>query len=471
MTPTIVEQLDPIFKPRSVAFIGASNNPTKWGQWMVERPLNTGYRGAMYPVNLKEKEIQGIPAYTSIKDIPDAVDLAVITVPAATVPQVLVECAEKGVRGVIIISAGFAELNPEGKALQHKVVQIARDAGIRFLGPNCMGIYSSASRFNLLRWTPHAGPIGFVTQSGTFGMYLAQMANAKGYGLSNLVSIGNQADLTMADYVEYLAQDPATKAIVLYIEGMVEGRRFFEVAQEVVKRKPIIVYKAGRTAAGARATMSHTASLAGDDEVFKAMCEQVGIIRAYETVHPFDMAEALASQPLPAGNRVAILSGGGGHCVATAEACASLGLEVPEFDIETQMAIKAKLLPHSPIPRNPIDLAGGIPPVTVAGILETVAQLDYIDAIITMPPMAGFGQSARPAIIKEVVDAAAIIGAIPSKYGKPVIANFIRSVPGGVAFDVLKNAGIPSYETPEESARALYALAKYAATRRNSDHN
>lgn len=471
MTSDIIKQLDPIFKPRSVAFIGASNNPTKWGQWMVRRPLNTGYRGAMYPVNLKEKEIQGLPAYQYIKDIPDTVDLAVITVPAATVPQVLMECVEKGVKGVIVISAGFAELGPEGRALQVKIAEIARAAGIRFLGPNCMGVYSAASRFNLLEWNPHAGSIGFVTQSGTFGMYLARMANAKGYGISKIVSIGNQADLTMADYLEYLVQDPDTKAIVLYIEGMVEGRRFFEVAREVVKHKPIVVYKAGRTSAGARATLSHTASLAGDDEVFQAMCQQVGIIRTYETVHPFDMAEALASQPLPKGNRVAILSGGGGHCVATAEACASLGLEVPEFDLETQQAIKAKLLPHSPIPRNPIDLAGGVPPVEVAKILDQVAQLDYIDAIITMPPMAGFGQITRPSLIKEVVDAADIIGSLPRKYGKPVIANFIRSVPGGVAFDVLKAARIPSYETPEESARAMYALAKYAEIRRNSDHN
>lgn len=481
MTPGIIKQLDPIFKPRSIAFIGASNHPLKWGQWMVYRPLNTGFRGALYPVNLKEKEILGLPAYPRIADIPDDIDLAVITVPAASVPGVMRECAEKGVKGAIVISAGFAELDENGKALQDQVLQIARDAGIRFLGPNCMGIWSAPGRLSLcFGEAPESGGIGYVTQSGTFGIFLAQMAGAKGYGLSHVISIGNQADLSAADYIEYLSHDDHVKAIALYMEGVVDGKKFFDTAKEVIRRKPIILYKAGRTSVGARATRSHTASLAGSDEVFEAMCNQVGIIRGYETMHPFDMAEALVSAPLPKGKRVAIISGGGGHCVATADFCAHLGLEVPEFDRETQMALKAELEPHAPIPRNPVDLAGGMRnPMSIVRILEKVASLDYIDGIITMPPRGPGGAGRRdflPPGALNVIGLAEmaqmmfrsveVYASIPQKYGKPVILNVMSAMRGGMALDLLQNMGLPVYDTPEESARAMYALVRYAEVRR-----
>ena len=316
---TIVEQLDPIFKPRSIAVIGASQSHAKWGFRMMNRPARTGYRGAIYPVNRTGEAIGHFPGYKSVLDIPEAVDLAVITVPARQVPGVMKECAEKGVRGVVLITAGFAEIGPEGKILEDKVVGAARKGGIRFVGPNCMGIWSRAGLLCLsFDKAPLAGPIAFVSQSGTFGVSLSEIAGAKGYGLSKFISIGNQADLTAADYLEYLASDEETKVLVFYIEGFKDGERFMNLAREVVKKKPIIIYKAGRTAAGSKATQSHTASLAGSDEIFDAACRQAGLIRVQETLHAFDVAEVLASQPLPPGRRVAIL--GSGRCLRRAGA-------------------------------------------------------------------------------------------------------------------------------------------------------
>jgi acyl-CoA synthetase (NDP forming) len=269
---SIAEQLDPIFKPRSIAVIGASKSHAKWGFRMINRPLRTGYRGAIYPVNRQGEKISNLPSYKSVLEIPQAVDLAVITVPAVQVPAVMKECVEKGVKGVVLITAGFAEIGADGKFLEDKVVRVARKGGIRFVGPNCMGIWSRAGMLSLsFDKAPLAGPIAFVSQSGTFGVSLSEIAGTKGYGLSKFVSIGNQADLDAADYLEYLAADDETRVLVFYIEGFKDGKRFMDLARQVVKQKPIVIYKAGRTSAGSKATQSHTASLAGSDEIFDAV--------------------------------------------------------------------------------------------------------------------------------------------------------------------------------------------------------
>ena len=384
----IAEQLDPIFKPKSIAVIGASNSPAKWGFRMLNRPLRTGYRGAIYPINNKEEQIGDLPVYRSVLDIPENVDLAIITVPAAQVPEVMKECVKKGVKGVVLITAGFAEVGKEGKILEEKVVSIARNGGLRFVGPNCMGIWSRAGMLSLsFDKAPLAGPIAFVSQSGTFGVSLSEIAVTKGYGLSKFISIGNQADLDAADYLEYLAADEETKVIVFYIEGFKDGKRFMDLARDVVKQKPIVIYKAGRTSAGSRATQSHTASLAGSDEIFDAICRQAGLIRVQETIHAFDVAEVLACQPLPPGRRVAIL-GSGGQGVVTADACASLGLEVPQLDGDTVRSLMAGLPPHAPRPSNPVDFAGSFRTgIEEAAVVEKLLSCDYIDGVISNVPI------------------------------------------------------------------------------------
>ncbi len=476
---TIVEQLDPIFKPRSIAVIGASQSHAKWGFRMMNRPARTGYRGAIYPVNRTGEAIGHFPGYKSVLDIPEAVDLAVITVPARQVPGVMKECAEKGVRGVVLITAGFAEIGPEGKILEDKVVGAARKGGIRFVGPNCMGIWSRAGLLCLsFDKAPLAGSIAFVSQSGTFGVSLSEIAGAKGYGLSKFISIGNQADLTAADYLEYLAADEETKVLVFYIEGFKDGERFMNLAREVVKKKPIIIYKAGRTAAGSKATQSHTASLAGSDEIFDAACRQAGLIRVQETLHAFDVAEVLASQPLPPGRRVAIL-GSGGQGVVTADACAALGLEVPELDADTVRSLMEGLPPHAPRPNNPVDFAGSSRTgLEEAAVVEKLLRCDYIDGVISNVPinpaawsdMFGFSGLPRPLLdmTRKAIDGADYFASLPAKYGKPIITTRFRKVAYDMVIEILRGAGIPVCDTPEEAARAMHALVRYAGIRKKA---
>jgi acyl-CoA synthetase (NDP forming) len=456
------EYLDPIFKPRSLAVIGASTQVEKWGHRMVVRPLNTGYRGTIYPVNPNSREIAGIKAYPSISSLPPGIDLAIITLPAAMVPGALQECLRHGIRGAVVISAGFAEANQEGEKLQQEVSRLAKTAGIPLVGPNCMGLWSCPVNLNLaFEETPHPGSLAFISQSGTLGNYLMLLAKGKGYGFRSFISSGNQALLEVSDYLEYFGRDEGTRAIILYIEGLQDARRFGEVARKAVQKKPVVVYKAGRFAVGARAALSHTASLAGNDAVFEALCKQTGLIRCYDPLHTFDMAVALSSQPLPQGNRVAIISGGGGYCVTMAEAAASWGLEVPQLDPAASEKIKKLLYPFAPQPWNPIDAAADVRPMTYARVLDILLGLDYIDGILMLIPFMFSFQLRSAASVRELMDATEIICGFPEKYRKPIIGNTIPSVAVGPALELLKKAGIPFFATQAESARAMHGLVHY----------
>jgi acyl-CoA synthetase (NDP forming) len=473
-----VEQLDFIFKPRSVAIIGASDNIAKWGYAMVERPLHTGYQGLIYPVNPQGGTILGLPAYRSVKDVPGPVDLAVITVQAGQVPDVMQECVEKGVRGAILISAGFAETGFEGKALQEKVMTTAATGGIRCVGPNCMGIWSGAGRLNnAFEHAPKPGHIAFISQSGTFGGYMADMASTRGYGLRTFISIGNQADLTMADYIEYLSHDDETGVIILYIEGIKDGKRFFDVCRDTLKKKPIILYKGGSSPAGARATISHTASIAGSDLVFQSACDQLGLIRAEESFHTFDLAVAFLGQPLPPGKRIAVL-GTGGQGVVSTDACQRLGLEIPELDKETSSVLRKMLPIHAPLPTNPIDFAGSYrTAMDEADVVETLLKLDYIDGVISNVPINplvwGLKLDKIPPAVLENIEKLTAEGThrfcdMPRTYHKPIICvRWYSDAKKDPVADTLKESGIPVYDTPEQCARAMAALAKYSGLRRH----
>ena len=470
----IVSQLDAIFKPKAIAVIGASNNPGKWGYRMMHNALASGYRGPIYPINPNEKEVLGVPVYPNILDIPGDVDMAVIVVPAAVAPKAMSDCAAKGIRGAVIITAGFAETGKDGQALQDEVLKIAQRAGIRFVGPNGNGIYTSAVSLSLtFDPPPRKGQIAFISQSGTFGGMLAQIAMSKGYGLSKFVSIGNQADLKAADYLEYLAEDDDTGVIVFYMEGFKDGRRFFQLARDIVRRKPIIIYKSGRTEAAARATMSHTSSIAGSDAIFDAMCRQVGIIRATETVQIFDMAEALIHLPIPPGNRVAII-GSGGQGVVVSDNCEMLGLKVPALDMETRLRLKQALPPHAPIPSNPVDFAGGNRSAEdEAKIADTLAQIEYIDGIIANAPSFRGGGGDTGDSARSGIAGAEMLAAIPRKYGKPVVTLRFSGGGGGrggrggdILGYIIRDAGIPTYDTPEQCVRAMWVLMEYARIRK-----
>jgi acetyltransferase len=295
------------------------------------------------------------------------------------------------------------------------------------------------------------------------------LAKGKGYGFRGFVSGGNQAMLEVADYLEYFGEDEKTRTVILYIEGFQDAGRFFRVAREVARKKPILVYKAGRFDVGARAALSHTASLAGNDKVFEALCRQAGLIRCYDPLHTFDMAMALASQPLPKGNRVAIISGGGGYCVTMAEACVAWGLEVPQLDPAASDRIKEILYPFAPRPLNPVDTASDIRPMTYARALDILMSLDYIDGVCMMIPFMFEFQLRSPASIRELMDATEVICSLPKKYHKPMIGNTIPRTAVGPALDLFKKAGIPFFATQDESARALHALVRYAHIRSNSN--
>jgi acetyltransferase len=297
---------------------------------VLGRALSSSFRGSIYPVNPGATEISGLRAYRDVLEIPDPVDLAVFTIPAAEIPAAMKSCVAKGIKGGLIISADFAETGERGRALEEETIRIARQGGLRFIGPNGNGMWTSAVGLNISPLpTPQPGGLAMISQSGMFGGAAILATTAKGFGLSKYVAMGNQADLKAADYLEYLRSDDDTRVIALYLEGLKDGRRFLRIAREVSREKPILVLKGGKSAEGARATLSHTASIAGEDRIFDAVCRQAGLIRVSQLEHLFLMAEALLTQPLPRGDRIAVV-GNGGQGVATVDNLAALGFEVPE---------------------------------------------------------------------------------------------------------------------------------------------
>ena len=469
--------LDCILKPSSVAVVGASSQVGKWGFMMVQRLLASGFSGRVYPVNPGSDEIQGLSCYPTVFDLPETVDLAVITTPAASVPDRLRDCALSGIRGGVVISAGFAETGEKGLILESEARSVSEKYGIRFVGPNCMGLWSAAVNLNLCFSRPvTAGPVSFISQSGTFGVALAQVANEKGYGLRSFISIGNQADLDVSDYLSYLADDDDTKVITIYLEGLRDGRRFFETAERVSKIKPIVLYKAGRSLVGQRATMSHTASVAGSGRVFDGMCRQAGIIQVREAFHLFEIAEALVGLPLPAGNRVAILGSGGQGVVGT-DACSALGLDLPELDPETASMISALLPGHAPPAKNPVDFAGSRrTALQEADIIRRLLELDYIDGVISNVPVSPQiwdlsldidpdRPETLPEPVQKSVEGAKIYASLPAAHGKPIICLRFARLEKDVMESILKDGGIPIYDTPEQCARAMSALVYYGKVR------
>ena len=463
---SIVEQLDPIFKPESVALIGASNAIGKWGGMVMMSLLGSRYRGRIYPVNPREKQIMGMKAYSEVKLIPDPIDLAVFTVPAVHVPKAMQDCVEKGVKGAVVISADFAETGEKGKALEEETVRIARSGGIRFVGPNGNGIFSTESGLSLTPFAPsQPGSLAFVSQSGNFGGQLSRLAMQRGIGLSKFVAMGNQADLQVADYLEYFAQDRQTKVIAVYLEGFKNGRRFFEVARETVKKKPVLILKGGESEVGARATLSHTASIAGEDKIFEGLCRQAGLIRVRQLEHMAVMAKALIGLPIPKNNRIAVL-GNGGQAVAIIDNLSALGLSVPEFRQEDKMALKALLPPHAPVPNNPIDFAAGeMGLMEEVRVMEKLASFDYIDAIITNEPREFIlGKETRAERKIEAIQGIEQWCNIVTGKKIPIVTNSMMASPLISGF--LKNAGIPTFESSEQSALAMYALAEYGRIKR-----
>ena len=449
-------------------FIGASNNPAKWGGRILLTALESKFRGELFPVNPKEKTIFDIPCYSDVSEISDDIDLAVFTVPAAHMPSVMKSCVKKKIKGGVMISADFAETGEKGKALEIETAEIAREGGLRFVGPNGNGIFSTWDHLNLTPFpNPPAGGLAFISQSGMFGGQAVRIAYARGCGLSKFIAMGNQADLTASDYLEYLSHDENTKVIAVYMEGCKDGRRFWETAKDVVKQKPVLVLKGGTSKMGAKATLSHTASIAGDSKIFDGMCRQAGLIRVHQMEHLFVMAEALMKQPLPNDNRIAVV-GNGGQGVTTTDNLTAMGLTIPEFTEEDKNKLKKILPPHAPLPNNPVDFAAGIyEAMDEVRVIEELAAIDYIDGIITNVPMDRTRQRENLAQEKmAVISAIERFCNISKKFNKPVITQKLHS--SDSTMELLRSAGIPMYTTSEQCVLAMAALTEYAKIKKNA---
>ncbi|UCD85167.1 MAG: acetate--CoA ligase family protein [Deltaproteobacteria bacterium] len=391
----LVKSYEPLFNPRSVAVVGASSMPGKWGFIIPMNLILRGYSGKVFMINHSEKTVLGSPAYKSVKDIEDDLDLVVVAVPAPVVSSVIRDCGEKGVKNVVVISANFRETGPEGEKRERELIDTAGEFGIRIIGPNCMGICSPKNKLFALGAPvgPPPGNISFISQSGNLGIQLLSWADRANLGISRFVSSGNEANTKSHHLMEYLGADPETKVIIMYLEGINEGERFLSVAREVIREKPIIALKIGKSEAGARAARSHSGSITGSRAVFEAAVKQAGIIEVTSTEEMIDMARSFGQLPYPKGNRVALMTLGGGWGVVSADQCEARGLALPQLSEETIKQIN-RFLPDFWSHSNPVDLVGSLRRSSHFKAMQALIEDDNFDGMITLGALLG-GQTDR----------------------------------------------------------------------------
>jgi acetyltransferase len=451
--------LDAIFRPRSVAVIGASNREGSVGKAIFKNILFGGYTGTLYPINPKSPSICGVHAYPSIAEVPEAVDLALVMVPPASAPEVMEECGRKGVKGAVIVSAGFKEVGAEGAALERRVTEIARHYNMPLIGPNCLGVINTDADVMLsasfARCMPKHGNIAFVSQSGALCAGILDYARGRNIGFSKFISVGNKADVTELDLLRYLAQDDATDVILMYLETLADGWKFIELAREITgeqeHRKPILAIKSGRTQQGAAAARSHTGSLAGSDAVYDAIFAQAGILRVDTVEELFDFAVGFSRQPLPKGNRFAILTNAGGPGIMATDAAIRHGLELSKLRPETLEALMAKLPPTANI-FNPVDVIGDATSDRYSAALNAVLADPEVDGLVVL---------LTPQSMTDIEAIANVIGRQAPLYKKPVLASFLGHVDVSAGIKILEEHGIPNYEFPENAARSLGAMCRY----------
>ena len=447
------------FEPKSVAVVGAGRHRGKIGHEIFNNLISAGFTGRLTAVHPTASEILGQPAYPSAFQIPGPVDLAVIVVPAAAVLAAVDDCLEKGVHALCIISAGFGETGPAGAAQEAEIVDRVRQAGARLIGPNCMGLLNTDPRIQLNATFspvyPPAGSVAMSTQSGALGLAILDYARQLNIGISSFVSVGNKADVSGNDLIQYWADDPRTAVILLYLESFGNPRKFTEIARRVSRTKPIVAVKSGRSTAGARAASSHTGALAASDTVVGALFRQAGVTRTDTLQELFDVAALLAHQPLPAGRRVAIVTNAGGPGILAADACESHGLHLASLADETRARLRTFLPPSANV-NNPVDMLASAPADDYARTLEVVLADAAVDAVIVIfiPPLV----TPADAVAAVIRDAAA------AAVGKSMLAVMMRSQGAPAAL-----AGVPSYAFPESAAIALARTVEYAEWRRKPE--
>jgi acetyl coenzyme A synthetase (ADP forming)-like protein len=443
--------LEPLFQPRSVAVVGASRRRGSIGGELFRNILAADFAGSVYPVNRNGDSVAGVHGYSAVTEIAEHVDLAVLCLPGARVLAAAEDALAAGVRALVVISAGFAETGGEGAERQERLLALVREHGARLLGPNCLGIASSSVQLNAT-FAPRsfpAGKIGFSSQSGALGLALLERAEATGLGVTSFVSVGNKADVSSNDLLEWWEDDDETEMVVLYLESFGNPRAFSRIARRLARRKPILALKGGSTRAGSRAAGSHTAALAGSDVAVDALFRQAGVIRARTLDELIDVATLLSAQPVPRGRRVALVTNAGGLGILAADACEAAGLELPQPSDATRAAL-AEVMPAEGSSANPIDLLGGATAESFAAALPPVLADPAFDAaVVLFVPTVGTDEDAVGAAISE-----AAAGAVD----KPVLCTFVSAQ--GAPASLRSAANVPSFAYPEAAARALGRAAE-----------
>ena len=456
-----MRNLDKIFNPGTVALIGASRDSNSVGHGILKNLIDgcvfpseycRPFKGKIYPINPNAEEILGKRCYASIKDIDNEIDLAIIATPANIVHGIVKECIQKKVGGIIIISAGFAEINEEGKKLQEKIVEDLRKAKIPLIGPNCLGIIRPSINLNA-SFAPSMPPIGnvaFVSQSGAIADSIIDWAIERRYGFTTIISYGNRADLDVYDFLEWLEKDPDTKTIALYIEGLDDGKRFMEVAKKI--SKPIIALKAGKTSEGSSAISSHTGSLAGSYEVYKAAFKQSNVIMAETIEDLFDLAKTLANQPI-CDNNIAIVTNGGGCGVLCADYCSEMGVNLVELKKNTITKLEKTGQMHPAYnKRNPLDIIGDALPERYEAAINTLLSEEYVSGLIVIQTLQ--------TMTNPLEDARVIIEAKKKYPDKPIICVYMGGKFSARGRRMLEAEEIPDFNDIRKAARAIWALVK-----------
>ena len=450
--------LDPVLRPQSVAVIGASRKKQTIGREILRNLLDFEFNGPVYPVNPTTPYVGSIKCYASVEEIPGPVDLAIVTVPRARVLSVIDACARKGVKGIVMITAGFKEVGAEGAALEAKLMSRLRKHGMRLVGPNCMGVINTHPDVRLngtfAASVPSRGNVGLVSQSGALGEAILADADRSGIGVSMFVSMGNKTDVSGNDLLEYWESDPDVEVILMYLESFGNPRRFTQIARRVTRKKPIITVKSGRTAAGARAASSHTGSIVGLDVATESLLEQCGVLRVSSMEEMFVQAAAFANQPPPKGDRIAIVTNAGGPGILCTDSLIGLGMQLAEFRPETRRAL-ARALPAEASTANPVDMIASADSARYRAALDLVMKDPGVDGVIAI--------FVSPIMIDAYEVARAIAGASDGK--KPVLSVFMGKQRSEEGIEELRRRRVPVYRFPEEAASAITALHRYRLLR------
>ncbi|MGD2096208.1 MAG: acetate--CoA ligase family protein [Desulfobacterales bacterium] len=458
--------LECIFNAESVAIIGASKNETKRGYQAIRTLLDEKYEGKIYPVNPKEKSILGFKCYPNVADIDEPVDLALVATPAKTLPSVLAECGQKGIKGAVVLAGGFGEIGSEGRKLEDEMVAAAKKHHIRLIGPNTSGMMNLKDNLNLvgLKDAPR-GDIALLTQSGNMALTLITEAKIKSRkGFSYYVGVGNEADIKFHEYLEFFRQDPDTRAILMYVEGMRNGREFLQQAQKTTLEKPIILLKSGRSATGKKSAGSHTGALAGMSEVARGAFRRAGIVVIENSDELFPAAETLSSLPPIKNNKVAILADGGGHATIAADILTDLGIELPELTGKSQDRLK-EILPAAASVINPVDVAGGTDtdPSVFADCADIILKDPNVGGLLIVGLFGGYGIRFAESLALMEEDAAHRMGKLIKKRNKPIVLHSLYDSEKPHALDLLRYYNIPVHDSLDVSAKCIAVLAEYGS--------